>query len=477
MGIEWQAAKLVDITTKIGDGLHGTPIYTENGEYHFINGNNFENGHIVFKPTTKQVGHSEYLKYRKPLSDRTLFVSINGTIGNIAYYRGEKIVLGKSACYLNIKEGIDKQFIRYVLSDRTFQGYLESFSTGTTIKNVSLKSMREFPLFLPSLDEQKKIAHTLSSLDNKIQLNRQTNETLEKMAQALFKSWFVDFDPVIDNALKAGNTIPDELQDRAERRQQQLAKPDHQPLPDAISQLFPSVFEMTEALGWVPMGWVVKRAEMLSEKIAMGPFGSNLKVATFVESGVPIISGHHLKGFLLDEHKHKFITNEHAEKLKNSTVFPGDIIFTHAGNIGQVALIPKNVSFEKFVISQRQFYLRPKLSKVSAAYLLYYFKSHLGQYKLLSNASQVGVPSIARPSSHLKGIELVVPSMELMNIFDEQCNSIIGKIMGIRESVESLTKLRDTLLPKLISGELRLPSDALSDAKQKLADETNRLCR
>ena len=78
------------------------------------------------------------------------------------------------------------------------------------------------------------------------------------MAQALFKSWFVDFDPVIDNALEAGNTIPDELQDRAERRKQQLAKPDHQPLPDDIRQLFPSEFELTDELGWVPMGWEVK---------------------------------------------------------------------------------------------------------------------------------------------------------------------------------------------------------------------------
>lgn len=404
-----------------------------------------------------------------------LIVCEGGEPGRCAIWKDQipNMKIQKALHRIRPKSEIDNFYLYYWFLWAGKNDRLEQYFTGTTIQHLTGKALASIELRIPPLPLQKDIVSVLSCLDNKIELNRQTNQTLEKMAQALFKSWFVDFDPVIDNALEAGNTIPDELQERAECRQQQLAKPDHQPLPEDIRQFFPSEFALTEELGWVPMGWGVKRAEMLSEKIAMGPFGSNLKVSTFVESGVPIISGHHLKGFLLDEHKHKFITNEHAEKLKNSTVFPGDIIFTHAGNIGQVAMIPKNVSFEKFVISQRQFYLRPNLAEVSAAYLLYYFKSHLGQHKLLANASQVGVPSIARPSSHLKGIELVVPGLELMSVFDEQCNSIIGKIMGIRQNVESLTKFRDTLLPKLISGELRLPSDTLPDAEQQLSDATS----
>src|SRR5690606_19832251 len=107
----------------------------------------------------------------------------------------------------------------------------------------------------PPLQDQQKIGYFLGGLDNKIELNRQLNQTLEQMAQALFKSWFVDFDPVIDNALAAGNEIPSDLQDRAERRQLQLAKADHKPLPENIRKLFPSEFELTESLGWVPKGW------------------------------------------------------------------------------------------------------------------------------------------------------------------------------------------------------------------------------
>lgn len=96
----------------------------------------------------------------------------------------------------------------------------------------------------------------------------------------------------------------------------------------------------------------------IAEKVAMGPFGSNIKVSTFVPEGVPIISGNHLRGYFLEETEFNYITEEHAERLKNSIVFPRDLVFTHAGNIGQVAMIPDECKFERYVLSQRQFYLR-----------------------------------------------------------------------------------------------------------------------
>ena len=152
---DWKEVKLQDVVSILGDGLHGTPKYSEDGEYYFINGSNLDNGKIIFSDTTKKVDHEQYLKYKKDLNDRTLLVSINGTIGNVAYYNGEKVVLGKSACYFNLHEGIEKRYVRYVLSSHYFTSYLYSFATGTTIKNVSLKSMREFKFKLPPLLEQK----------------------------------------------------------------------------------------------------------------------------------------------------------------------------------------------------------------------------------------------------------------------------------------------------------------------------------
>ena len=160
----------------------------------------------------------------------------------------------------------------------------------------------------------------------------------------------------------------------------------------------------------------------IAEKVAMGPFGSNIKVETFVPAGVPIISGAHLKGFYLEENDFNFITEEHAQRLKNSIVYPGDIIFTHAGNVGQAAMIPYNCHYPFYMISQRQFYRRCNKEKVLPEYLTYYFHSYEGQGKLLSNVSQVGVPSIAQPSSFLKTIEVPLPSLDvqrrIVNILD-----------------------------------------------------------
>lgn len=157
--------------------------------------------------------------------------------------------------------------------------------------------------------------------------------------------------------------------------------------------------------------WPTVRIEDIAEKIAMGPFGSNIKVETFVEIGVPVISGAHLRGVRLEDGDFNFVTDEHAERMKNSNVSRGDVIFTHAGNIGQVAYIPPNSQYERYVISQRQFYLRCDFSKADPAFVSYFFHSNEGQHKLLANASQTGVPSIARPSSYLKTIELSLPPL------------------------------------------------------------------
>lgn len=299
------------------------------------------------------------------------------------------------------------------------------------------------------------IKKVLLDITNKIEICSRINQSLEQMSQTLFKSWFVDFDPVIDNALNAGNPIPEALQSRAELRQKVRNSADFKPLPADISALFPAEFEETE-LGWVPKGWDVVKTEDIAIKIGMGPFGSNIKVSTFVDSGVPVISGQHLKEILIIDGGNNFITPEHAEKLKNSAVYRKDIIFTHAGNIGQVSIIPDDSEYDEYIISQRQFYLRVDESKSSPYYLIHYFRSEQGQHALLSNASQVGVPSIARPSTHLKNITFLNPSKSLLEEFDKLCAPLFKRFNQNRKYSISITALRDTLLPKLISGELSL---------------------
>ena len=192
----------------------------------------------------------------------------------------------------------------------------------------------------------------------------------------------------------------------------------------------------------------------VAQKVAMGPFGSNIKVSTFVSEGVPIISGNHLRGYFLEEPEFNYITVEHAERLKNSIVFPHDLIFTHAGNIGQVAMIPDRCKFARYVLSQRQFYLRCDEAKVVPEFLLMFFHSEAGQHELLSYANQTGVPSIAQPASNLKKIPFKCPQFQSQIKWQKTVHPLLDQFLNNRIENEQLSMLRNNLLPRLISGEL-----------------------
>ena len=142
---DWQLIVLSNITTEIGDGIHSTPIYSTNGEYFFINGNNIHEGHIRITSDTKSANYSEFKNHKKNLGDKTLLLSINGTIGNLALYAGEPVFLGKSAAYLNVVCGVEKLFIYYYLQTAGVKRHFDDGLTGTTIKNLGLGTITAIP--------------------------------------------------------------------------------------------------------------------------------------------------------------------------------------------------------------------------------------------------------------------------------------------------------------------------------------------
>ena len=191
---KYEKKELSNLVSKLGDGLHGTPKYDDNGAYYFINGANVKDNKIIVNQNTKKVNEDEYNKYKKELNDRTIFVSINGTIGNVGLYNNEKCILGKSACYFNLLENIDKIYITYVLKNGDFQEYIEKNSTGATIKNVSLKTMRAYKIPLPPLPTQQKVVAYLDEISNKMekikQIQKDKMQSLKELKASILDKAF-----------------------------------------------------------------------------------------------------------------------------------------------------------------------------------------------------------------------------------------------------------------------------------------------
>ena len=181
---DWDVVRLNNVCDGIGDGLHGTPKYDEDGIYPFINGNNLKDGVIEATTITKMVNKETYKKHCITMNYNTILLSINGTFGKLALYKGEEVMLGKSVCYCNLKSEINREFVYGVMNTDAFKIFLESNATASTIKNVGLKAIRGFKLILPPKELQNKYVDFVEQVNkSKIEVQK----ALDK-AQLLFDS-------------------------------------------------------------------------------------------------------------------------------------------------------------------------------------------------------------------------------------------------------------------------------------------------
>ena len=185
----WEEKKLSDGISKIGDGIHGTPVYSEDGDYYFINGNNLVDGKIFLFPETKKVQSNQLTVSDTSLKKNTILMSINGTIGSLAWYRDEKVMLGKSVAYLTTEE-FDRKFIYSILQAPKIVKHFNNNLTGTTIKNLGLKTIRDTVISLPSLPEQTAIGSFFQDIDQLISLQQRKLEVLKEQKKTYLKLLF-----------------------------------------------------------------------------------------------------------------------------------------------------------------------------------------------------------------------------------------------------------------------------------------------
>ena len=280
----WKWVKLIDLVSILGDGIHGTPKYSASGDYYFINGNNLNDGKIELKDTTKRVDKQEWEKYKKNLDLHTILISINGTIGNIAFYNNEKIMLGKSACYFNVVLAELKNYLFFLLKSDYFLKYALHSATGTTIKNVSLKAMSNLLIPLPPLDEQQRIVEKIEELLPLVERYEKAWIRLE----ALNKKFPLDMKKaILGQAIQGklaeqrveegtGEELFETIQEEKQKLIEEGKLKKQKALPDITEEEIP--FEIPESWKWVRLGDLAKVTG-----------GYAFKSNEFTEQGVRVI--------------------------------------------------------------------------------------------------------------------------------------------------------------------------------------------
>ncbi|HCZ9100938.1 TPA: restriction endonuclease subunit S [Klebsiella michiganensis] len=302
------------------------------------------------------------------------------------------------------------------------EAYVKSFANGSVTKTITKDAVKNLEIELPNRAIQDQVVAQFTCINDKIILNRQINQTLEQISQTLFKSWFVDFDPVIDNALDAGNPIPEALQSRAELRQKVRNSADFKPLSTDTRALFPAEFEETE-LGYAPKGWVTNRLENILELA----YGKALKKTERTNGNYPVYGSGGVDG-------------THNEYLVKG---PG-IIVGRKGTVGSLHWENKD-----FYPIDTVFFVKPK-----EYYSLVYCYQLLKTLGLENMNTDAAVPGLNRNNAYR--LEVVTPTQSIITKFTNIIQTIQHKMDSNHNETENLTALRDTLLPKLISGELSL---------------------
>ena len=462
MGSKWHQAKLgTYIDSCLGKMLDQNK---NKGDYcKYLGNSNVRWGYFELDELSEMRFEShEHERYGIRKGD--LIICEGGEPGRCAIWEDEtpNMKIQKALHRVRTLEGLDSEYLYYwfLFAGRT--GRLDAYFTGTTIKHLTGKALSELPIDIPPLSYQKYCAKILRSLDKKITLNRQINQTLEQMAQTLFKSWFVDFDPVIDNALDAGNDIPDSLQERAEQRRLLRAKADFKPLPVETRALFPSEFEETE-LGWVPKGWAVRPAEEIAE-ISIGKTPPRAETHWFSENSLQNIPWVSIKDMgtcgVFTNGSSEYLVPEGVDKFNVKLVPKDSIILSFKLTLGRVAITNERLTTNEAIAH----FINPKFG-LSKEFIYCYLMDF--NFDLLGSTSSIAT---AVNSKIIKMMPFLVPKFDVTKHYTETVRNIFEKIKMTSDEINVLVQLRDSLLPKLISGELTLddlPAD-IADAAEAL---------
>ena len=453
----WKILTLSKIINLIGGG---TPKRSKqaywNGNIPWLSVKDFNNQYRYVdsaEETITELGKQE--SSTRVLKTGQLIISARGTVGALAQLT-QPMAFNQSCYGIDAKrEYTDNDFLYYLIKHSIDN--LKQITHGAVFDTITRETFNHIEVSLPPLPEQKAIAHILGSLDDKIELNRRMNETLEAMAQALFKSWFVDFDPVINNALAAGNPIPDELKEKACLRRslgrqapiRQGLDDEQKSLPDDIRRLFPSEFAYTEEMGWIPKEWTI------------GPLGL---IATYCSDRIPTPELT-LENYVSTENmlaeKKGICTAAKLPTVKTTSSYqPGNVL------VSNIRPYFKKIWFADGSGGCSNDILNFTVKELNTEeYLLNLLWQNTFFDYMMTTAKGSKMPRGDKEA--IMNWKVIIPPVKSRRLFAETVRGFYKQISGKYKINAILYKFSDKLLTRLLSGEIRI-----KQAEQTLGDRS-----
>lgn len=397
------------------------------------------------------INEKDLAKYKLSTGDIVVARTGNSTGENYLFSSDEEAVYASYLIKFSIKNTVNPKFVWYSMRSPKWWGFIKGNKTGSAQAGANAKTLSNFQLNLPPLPEQKAIANILGTLDDKIELNRKMNQTLEAMAQALFKSWFVDFDPVLDNALAAGKEIPDALKAKAAKRLNSPSGLEGVPAGRGssllhtnrtLAKLFPSSFTYNETLEkWVPEGWEVKSFGDVSECFDRKRIPLSKKQREEKQPGpYPYYGATSINDYI------------------NDYIF--DDTYLLLGEDGSV-MHEDGTPFTQYVWGKiwvnNHAHVLQGTNGISTEHLMTFIRSEN------INAYVTGAVQLKINQKNMNSIPFLKASNDVNEQFAKTLDKLYGKFKLNFEETETLIQLRDTLLPQLISGKVRVPEEMMKN--------------
>ena len=359
------------------------------------------------------------------LQSDDILIAMTGYVGDVALVRNRDLpaVMNQRVGRVSIRDPrqLDKRFLFYLLRDADVRAEIEGLGYGSAQPNVSPTLIHGVQVPLPPLPEQRAIAHILGTLDDKIELNRRMSETLEAMARALFKSWFVDFDPV---RAKAAGRDP--------------------ALPKEIAALFPSCLINSE-LGEIPEGWEA------------GTFGNIVKLLRDQVNplDLPDTQFCHFSIPSFDEGQWPKEELGEAIKSQKSRVPPGVVLLSKLNPEIERVWLVDIAQGDQAVCSTEFLVLQPQ-EPFGRAFTYCLARSPLFRERIEGLVTGTSKSHQRAHAASILTMPVILPTPQIMSVFDRQAQLLLSRSLRCRNESRALAALRDTLLPKLITGELRV---------------------